>query len=61
MTEGTSEDGYRAAVERAVKAKRWMDSVQAELDQAEDEYHQACRALDDLENLPNGESKPATT
>lgn len=38
---------YVAEVKMAA-AKRKMDKLQAELDQAEDEWHQACKELDDI-------------
>ena len=50
MTEKSDDREWRMALRRSVAAKKWMDSVQRELNQAEDEYHQACRALDELEN-----------
>lgn len=46
-----SEEIYNAALNRFANSKRKMDQIQAELDQAEDEWHQACRALDQLENM----------
>jgi len=43
------DEKYRSALKRAVEAKWKMDAIQAELDKAEDEYHEAHRALDALE------------
>lgn len=48
--EPTSEEIHNAALNRFAKTKLRMDQIQTELDQAEDEWHQACRALDQLEN-----------
>lgn len=45
-----SDDIYRAALKRVVEAKWKMDDVQKSLDRAETEYHEACQALDELEN-----------
>lgn len=45
-----SEDAYRAALKRTVEAKRKMDHALIELERAEDEYHQAVIALDELED-----------
>lgn len=44
------DDLYRAALRRTVVAKKMMDALQIEFERAEDEYHQACRALDELEH-----------
>ena len=45
-----SDDAYRSALKRAVEAKWKMDDAQKILDRAETEYHEACQALDELEN-----------
>jgi len=44
------DDKYRYALRLVVQTKREMDSLQAQLDQAEDAYWQACRELDALED-----------
>lgn len=47
----TSEDAnHRQAVKLVSDTKRQMDSLQAQLDQAEDAWHQACQELDALED-----------
>lgn len=53
------ESEYQKATSRLHIAKERMDDLQAELDRAEDEYHQACKALDDLEDQPFLSSVPS--
>lgn len=50
MNTTSDEVNYRCALKLVVRTKREMDSLQAQLDQAEDAWHQACRELDALED-----------
>jgi acetolactate synthase regulatory subunit len=51
MSTTTSDDAnYRAALKLVSDTKRQMDSLQSQLDQAEDAWHQACQELDALED-----------
>jgi predicted nucleic acid-binding Zn-ribbon protein len=44
------EETYRRALRRQVESRWKMERLKAEFEQAEDEYHRACQALDELEN-----------
>lgn len=50
MRTTSDEENYRYALKLVVQTKREMDSLQAQLDQAEDAWHQACLELDALED-----------
>jgi len=45
----TYEEARQKAACKLIAARECMDEAQTALDKAEDEYHQACKALDDLE------------
>lgn len=54
----TYEKAHRAAVLRLAVARERMDELRAAFEKAEDEHHQACKALDELEDQPFIENVP---